>query len=328
MKRLLSSAFLLCLLASLACSQTFSDYLKTRRKLGITQAVGVEALETMVGDRTVEVSGTIKGVVRVESGSACLLLEKSDGNTMFVRCATTPPDWTQGNEVPVRMLVKASRKSLSDDLRAQLISVAPESTVAAMEAEAMPKKAVVTTRSALHGAIGVHSKGARAANSYSLPADEATPIYASFIHRRNSRLSANEATRIAQGVIGFSLKFGVDARLIMAMVMVESGFNPGATSRTGAMGLGQLMPGTAAGMGVSNAYDSIDNLYGTVKLIHGHLDNYQRQTGEEYKSLVYALAAYNAGAGAVSRHGGVPPYRETQNYVRKVISIYNQLRGS
>ncbi len=114
----------------------------------------------------------------------------------------------------------------------------------------------------------------------------------------------------------------------MAMVMVESGFNPSATSRTGAMGLGQLMPGTAAGMGVSHAYDSIENLYGTVRLIRNHIENYQRTTGDGYTSLVLALAAYNAGAGAVSRHGGVPPYRETQNYVRKVISIYRALCGT
>src|SRR5206468_2837251 len=146
---------------------------------------------------------------------------------------------------------------------------APEAPISAMEAEsaAAAHKETHYTKSALHGSIDLVAH-----RSYSLPASEATPIYASFIRRRNSRLSPNQATRIAEGVIGFSLKYGVDARLIMAMVMVESGFNPSATSRTGAMGLGQLMPGTAAGMGVSNAYDSMDNLYGTVRLIRGHLD--------------------------------------------------------
>ncbi|MCB8931914.1 MAG: lytic transglycosylase domain-containing protein [Chthonomonadaceae bacterium] len=115
----------------------------------------------------------------------------------------------------------------------------------------------------------------------------------------------------------------------MAMLMVESGFDPGATSRTGAMGLGQLMPGTARGMGVGNPYDSIENLYGTVRLIRGHLDKYGKQTGNagSYESLVLALAAYNAGGGAVARHGGVPPYRETQNYIRKVIALYERLSG-
>ncbi|MER3465739.1 MAG: hypothetical protein C4340_00490, partial [Armatimonadota bacterium] len=108
------------------------------------------------------------------------------------------------------------------------------------------------------------------------------------------------------------------------------GFNPSATSYKGAMGLGQLMPGTARGLGVRNAYDTYENLYGTVRLVRGHLDKYASvgPNGQKYADLVLALAAYNAGSGAVKRHGGVPPYRETQNYIRKVIDWYKRLCGS
>jgi soluble lytic murein transglycosylase-like protein len=80
-------------------------------------------------------------------------------------------------------------------------------------------------------------------------------------------------------------------------------------------------------MGVGNAFDAHDNLYGTVRLIRGHIDKYQRQQGDDYNSLILALAAYNAGSGAVRRFNGVPPYRETQAYVRKVITTYEQLSG-
>jgi soluble lytic murein transglycosylase-like protein len=110
----------------------------------------------------------------------------------------------------------------------------------------------------------------------------------------------------------------VDARLVMAVVATESNFNASATSRTGAMGLGQLMPATARGLGVRNAYDTRDNLWGAIRLVRGHLEN---NDGD----IALALACYNAGSGAVRRYGGVPPYRETRNYIRKVTDIYLQL---
>jgi soluble lytic murein transglycosylase-like protein len=299
-----------------ACGQSLKDYLKLRRQNSITQAVGEEALETFVGTRVVEVEGISKGTMKVADGPVTILLEKSNGETLFVSCPKGAPDWLSSNETRARMIVKATRSSSTSDIQAELLGAAPDSQIAPLEVRSTPRPKQLASRGDF-----------MRESAYNVSANSAVPIYANFILRRNPRLGSNEAYRIAQGVIGYSLRFGVDARLIMAMIMVESGFNPHATSHTGAMGLGQLMPGTAAGMGVSNAYDSIDNLYGTVRLIRGHLENYQRQTGQDYQSLVLALAAYNAGAGAVSRHGGVPPYRETQNYVRKVIGIYRALCG-
>jgi Transglycosylase SLT domain len=302
-------------------AQTFDQYVKLRHQYKITQAVGEEALETFVGQRIMEIKGTVKGTMRVANGDTSVMLEKSNGETMFISCPKGAPDWLDGNEVPVRLIVNAHRESVQSDFEAEMIGAAGEGQVADYEydldhVQARTRSRGITSR---HGDYRVRQ--------LDLPASDAAPAYAQFILSHNRSLSEGEALKIAQGVLGYSLRFGVDARLIMAMIMVESGFNPHATSRTGAMGLGQLMPGTAAGMGVTDAYDSIDNLYGTVKLIRGHLDTYQRQTGDDYQSLVLSLAAYNAGPGAVSKHGGVPPYRETQNYVKKVIGIYKALCG-
>jgi soluble lytic murein transglycosylase-like protein len=247
------------------------------------------------------------------------MVERTDGQSLIIE-AKKIPEWLNGNEVAVRLLVQASRASESSDLNAKLIGVASEYSIAPLEVQKpTPKPTAKKPR----------AQGVKASRSkqWNLPASEVLPIYSAFIQKRNKRLSTAEADRIAQSIIGFSLKYGVDARLIMAMVMVESGFNPNATSRAGAMGLGQLMPGTARGMGVSNAYDSVDNLYGTVRLVRGHLNKYKKQTGDDFQSLVLALAAYNAGGGAVKKHGGVPPYRETQNYVVKVIGLYRQFAG-
>jgi soluble lytic murein transglycosylase-like protein len=104
---------------------------------------------------------------------------------------------------------------------------------------------------------------------------------------------------------------GVDPALLAGLVKQESGFNPNAGSGAGARGLTQLMPGTASGLGVTNILDPVQNLNGGAKYLKQQLDAFG---GDVTK----ALAAYNAGPGAVQRFGGVPPYSETQNYVRIV----------
>jgi len=220
-------------------------------------------------------------------------------------------------------------------LRATLIGAAKEEDIRPIEAameESATKAANARLRSkslaSRHGGSSRYSPNVKAPlKEWTLPADDATPYYAAFVRKDNPRLTASEAFRIAQGLIGFSRRYGVDARLIVAMVVCESDFNPNETSHSGAMGLGQLMPDTVSDYGISNPYDTIENLYGTVREIRGHLDKYRNETGDDYQALVLGLAAYNAGEGAVKRHGGVPPYRETQGYVRKVINLYYKLRG-
>jgi soluble lytic murein transglycosylase-like protein len=106
-------------------------------------------------------------------------------------------------------------------------------------------------------------------------------------------------------------KYGLDPALLAGLVKQESGFNPNAGSPAGARGLTQLMPGTAAGLGVTNVLDPAQSLDGGAKYLRQQLDAFGGDVAR-------ALAAYNAGPGAVQRYGGVPPYAETQNYVRAV----------
>lgn len=110
-------------------------------------------------------------------------------------------------------------------------------------------------------------------------------------------------------------KHGVDEKLVRALVRQESGFNPNATSHCGAMGLMQLMPSTAKGLGVTDAYNPVQNVEGGVKYLKSMLNKYNG-------NVILALAAYNAGPGAVDKYGTVPPYAETQNYVKSILANY------
>lgn len=120
-----------------------------------------------------------------------------------------------------------------------------------------------------------------------------------------------DTTKMKQIVIKYAEKYKVPVDLALALVRQESGFNPNAKSHAGAMGLGQLMPATAKSLGVKNAYDPEQNAEGAMKHLGNLLIHYK---GNEE----LALAAYNAGMGNVQKYGGIPPFKETQNYVRSI----------
>ena len=122
---------------------------------------------------------------------------------------------------------------------------------------------------------------------------------------------------IESDISAMAQKYGVDQTLIQQVVKAESDFNPKATSQTGAMGLMQLMPETAASYGVNNAYDATQNLDGGTHFLKDLLDRFQG-------NVPLSLAAYNAGPGAVEKYNGIPPYKETQAYVQKIMAGLNQ----
>ncbi|MDI6099929.1 transglycosylase SLT domain-containing protein [Actinoplanes sp. NEAU-A12] len=114
-------------------------------------------------------------------------------------------------------------------------------------------------------------------------------------------------------------KYDVPPKLLAAVAKVESGYNPKAVSKAGAQGLMQLMPATARGLGVDDAFDPAQAINGAAKLLSQHL--------REFKSVPLALAAYNAGGGAVHKYDGIPPFAETQAYVPKVQKALAALGG-
>jgi soluble lytic murein transglycosylase-like protein len=149
----------------------------------------------------------------------------------------------------------------------------------------------------------------------------AVKAYANVLRTINPQLPGWQSRDLARHVLANAARWKVDANLIVALVTVESDWHTHARSSVGAIGLGQLMPGTADKLGV-NPRNASDNLYGAARYLSGLLSRYQGR----HNRYQLAFAAYNAGPHAVARFGGVPPYYETQRYVVKVMRTWRHIQ--
>jgi hypothetical protein len=129
------------------------------------------------------------------------------------------------------------------------------------------------------------------------------------------RLPVPDLAPYAREIREAAERYGVEESLIKAVIRIESGFNSRAVSPKGARGLMQLMPGTASMLGVRDSFDPRQNIDGGVRHLRGLIDRFS-------SDLKLALAAYNAGEQAVVNHGGIPPYRETRDYVTRILGLF------
>jgi soluble lytic murein transglycosylase-like protein len=150
-----------------------------------------------------------------------------------------------------------------------------------------------------------------------VPTDEISGIEKDLTPERANPAAANSHPNLSETVHNVSSAYHLDPDLVNSVIHAESGFNSHAVSRKGAQGLMQLMPETAAKLGVENAFDPTANVDGGSR--------YLRELMERYHfDLVKALAAYNAGPERVEQYHGVPPYAETHAYVARIVSDYNR----
>jgi hypothetical protein len=266
--------------------------------------------------RCLQISGSIQGLMK-SGDTTYIILKLIDEGTVEVQCAGAREEITAGARV--RCLAKPTGPSWRS--RLQLLDITWDQTPVEVLVSAARAALKIPPKNQAGIAESREALRRQAASQQPLPSrsgDQAL-VCSRAIASLNPRLSAKELDTICSSVMTYSTQYGVDPYLVVAVIAAESRFNPNARSYKGAAGLGQLMPATAAAHGV-DPYDPVDNLHVAIRIIRRNLDKYN---GDPLK----ALAAYNAGTGAVKKHGGVPPYRETRNYLWKIYEYYCWIRG-
>ena len=263
-----------------------------------------------------QLSGVIQGLA-VTGENRTIMLALIDDTTVVIESKGERPEVHTGARV--RCLVKAAGFSRSS--RLDLLDITWDKTPVEVLAEAAraPLKIPVRDKAELARAAAEMRRSQQVQNPVPTRGGERAIIVKRAISYLNPRLSGREIETIAESILTYSEKYGVDAYLVVAVIAAESRFNPNARSYKGAAGLGQLMPATAAAHGV-DPYDPVANLEVAIRIISRNIKQYKNDWNQ-------ALAAYNAGRGAVKRYGGVPPYRETRDYLWKIYEYWCWLNG-
>ena len=325
------------LLTSIVAAGPLDDFAAARQENGIIGTTSYEGLMSLDKETVVEVSGKVSGSMTSQDGTATLIVKI--GKSSFVVDAPSVPQWVAVGASDGRFIVNAKPGQNGGSPSLTLIVSITEQDAVNLEKrlqdEADYRKQVELQQKAeeqqkideshklpsLTFQMGVNDK------TITDKIAALVPDYAAIVQKNNKNLSAGQARFIAECVLAYSSQYGVDARLVMALIKNESGFDPMSTSSAGAQGLGQLMPETSRSLGIADPYDIEANIYGTVRTLRGHLDREGADAGSTYQQLSLALAAYNAGSGAVKKYGGVPPYPDTMAYVQRVIATYRKLAG-
>jgi len=312
------------LLCSSALALSNTDYQKIRQTstLGtIDPNVSLSSQLPALAGQTVEMRGVVSGVLAGEKCSTMLFTVGLD--TVMVSYAQADPDITV--DTPLRILAQAPAQGTI--LRAIIATplngaskVRPATAADAVSPVGNLQNAnnyaqVPTLTPQPKLAAPSLMPGVTPANMV-----EMLQAYAGRIQQLNGSLDGNTAKTIAYHLLSKSAAYGVDPRLVFALVTQESRFKVRAVSRCGAMGLGQLMPGTAAALGVQHPFDIADNLDGSIRYLACQL--------QRFGHISLALAAYNAGPNRVENSGcQIPQISETQNYVSVIWRHYATLAG-
>lgn len=282
--------------------------------------------------RIVELQGQISGVASSPAPGAggdqrliTFLLQTSD-DSVFMEAIENEPEVRVGNRVSVLALMPGKEGSLH---KLEMVAIAQTDRLpdegASAEAS-LPR----SQRRDQPGALPPELAHGRAAPLPAEPAPKQRPAeqerietWKAFVAKYNRRLSDAERDLIVRCVLAYSAMYNIDHRLTFAMIQAESNFNPRCRSHKGAMGLTQLMPPRCEEYGIADPYDIQQNIWGGCRELGGYLRRYEGRPNYEHFSL--SMACYNAGSGAVRKYGGVPPYRETVNYIKKVGKLFVKL---
>ena len=332
---------LLLAFAAAARADPSASYLQTRQSLRPAPLAAASLSDAQANPagylgRTFEATVRIGGFVTADNVRTVLLSTGSQTLAARLPSGLRDGQWLAAGQT-VRILVREDKIGNDNSLsNLSVLAAAPEADVSVLE-HALASRASYPSRSLPYADRGRRMAFVSAPSAPAAPhslTSRAQAVYAPYwnaVRGINPRLSTSDVDKITSSILYFSDQNDIDPRLIIAMIVCESGFDINSTSRTGAMGLGQLMPATARGLGVTNAYDPVQNIAASVRLLRGHLDTYGGAPAHAgvipFNQIALTMAAYNAGPGAVRKYHGVPPYRETQRYVAKVAALYKKLCG-
>jgi len=325
-----------CALAAAAPKEAVR-YFTTRDKAKLVAGVTPQQLQVHGREyvnKVIEVKGVVTGSARRQGGGT-VVVHASDSDIEYVlEVGAEVPEALLDTGQNVRILAKVTAVAGSSQPEIRAIAVVSEYDALQADQEyalaTQQKRAEEARRTVVHRQLASRGTPANFRRTPQPPMTAIIERYRDAVLYFNHRLNAWEAERIARSIIAYSNRYGLDARLVMAVIACESNFNPNAVSRVGARGLGQLMPGTAAGLGVGDSFNAEENLDGATRLLRSHLDHMSGGDGHAptIHEIQLALACYNAGAGAVHKYKGIPPYRETQNYVKRITRLYLQFCGA
>lgn len=345
---MLLTVLLLATAARHASAASVDEYLRLKRQHGCDSTLSYSHLKadwTAYQGKTLELRGVLNGrvegpqnvgfMITLDSGQSIYLEASRDNLPLLNRQTSTRirvlarvGSGVVGNVPPLQTLAIAEDAAVTQREQAQ---AAQQARREAGQRRAVSRHVAAGEGMKLRPLAPLKGLSEMALKYLSPEAQSIYPAYYAFIANHNKRLRPEEVDAIAVSILYFAQRHRVDPRLVVAMIIAESDFNPRSTSHKGAMGLGQVMPDEARAFGLTNPYDPIQNVRVSVNMLRMKLDMY-REKGlpEGYltpRQIALAMAAYNAGAGAVRKYGGIPPYRETQRYVQRVLNLYKALCG-
>ncbi len=347
----------LALLPTASHAATPEHYLALRRHLHCDRSLhsaAINANPSAYVGRVIELRGVIGGSAESADGVTVMLNEEGRSATTLDLPRSEAAILQETMTPAVRVLVQIAGGSEPNEPQYKVLAVAYDAAIGAIERQEDAREAAMRKRTARQSSSWSSSRNTVVASrggyirtmtfagvselaAFYKPklgprVAYAFEAYVNFILSVNRHLNLTMAGDIAFGILHYSDAYNVDPRLVVAMVIAESEFNPYSRSHSGAMGLGQLMPETARDLGVQNAYDTQQNLDGSIRYLREHLSNYANAGSAPlpggmytFDQIALAMSAYNAGPNAVKRYHGVPPYRETQAYVNRVRDWYMQL---